>query len=103
MRMKKLEKIYVFALAGLAAVVGAVFMISSYAGLPIWVALIGMVMVSAGCLVLLADMNRPEGGFPGFKTTALMIFLFLPAMPVVLPIALILLVVSFVRHKLLQR
>ncbi|MFT7400490.1 MAG: hypothetical protein ACI83N_000073 [Hydrogenophaga sp.] len=101
--MKKLEKIYVFALAGLAAVVGAVFMISSYAGLPIWVALIGMVMVSAGCLVLLADMNRPEGGFPGFKTTALMIFLFLPAMPVVLPIALILLVVSFVRHKLLQR
>ena len=98
-----MEKIYVFALAGLAAVVGAVFMISSYAGLPIWVTLIGVVMVSAGCLVLLADMNRPEGGSPGFKTTALMIFLFLPVMPVVLPIALILLVVSFVRHKLLRR
>lgn len=92
-----------FALAGLAAVVGAVFMISSYAGLAIWVTLIGVVMVSAGCLVLLADMNRPEGGSPGFKTTALMIFLFLPVMPVVLPIALILLVVSFVRQKLLRR
>ena len=92
-----------FALAGLAAVVGVVFMISSFAGLPIWVTLIGVVMVSAGCLVLLADMNRPEGGSPGFITTALMIFLFLPVMPVVLPIALILLVVSFVRHKLLRR
>ena len=98
-----MEKIYVFALAGLATVVGAVFTISSYAGLPIWITLIGVVMVSAGCLVLLADMNRPEGGSPSFKTTALMIFLFLPVMPVVLPIALILLVVSFVRHKLLRR
>lgn len=95
--------IYGFALAGLAAGVGAVFVISSWTGLPIWVALIGMVMVCAGCVVLLADMNRPEGGYPNFKTTALLILFFLPLMPVLLPVALILLVVSFVRHKVLRR
>lgn len=78
-------------------------LISSFLGLPIWAILIGIAMVSLGCLVLLADMNRPNGGSPGFKTTALLIFLFLPILPVLLPILLVLFVFSFVRRKLFRR
>lgn len=82
-----MELYYVAILAGLAAAVALVFLLAAWMGLPIWVTLIGMVMVCGGCLVLLADMNRPEGGSPGFKTTVLMIVLFLPVLPVLLPAA----------------
>jgi hypothetical protein len=98
-----MEKYYVFVLAAFAGAIGAAFAVASYFGIPWWGTLIGILMVSFGCLVLLADMNRPSGGSPSFKTTLLLLVLFLPLIPVLIPAGLILLVVVFIRGKLTRR
>ena len=98
-----MEMFHVYALAGLAACIGTVFAITSYLGLPTWAAWVGMVMVSGGCLVLLADMNRPSGGWPGVRTALLMAVLFLPVMPVLLPLGLLVWTVSCLRRPSRRR
>ncbi|GAA4029709.1 hypothetical protein [Actimicrobium antarcticum] len=98
-----MKNIYVMSLAGLLALIGTVVGITAYFGLPIWLTLIGIGMVSFGCLMLLADMSRPNGGPPDTKTMVQLFVLFLPVMPVLLPILLILFMVLFVKQKLLRR
>ena len=84
-----MERLYIALFAAVAAVVALIFFFFRYLELPWWIAVICIAMSLFGILVLAADMMRPDGGSPDFKTSLLLIFLFLPIIPVLLPVGVV--------------